>query len=900
MIYWTTEKTKLWRWVVRFVRQLFRAIRISGTFRTNNFRTNKWGTRRQNSLLTLEILESRAMLVSEGSLFSVDRTVSTAGLLGAVSAVAQWGDGTQTNLTVANAPATGPIKVTFNYSLDSTNFFGSAERKAVLQAAADIVFSKYRDVLAAITPTQTNTWKAVFPNPRTGAQQIVNGGNIAANEIVIYVGARDLPGTEVATAGPGGLSWSGTNAWRDAVTGRGQPGALGTTLTDVAPWGGSMTVDPTIKWHFGLTTTGLDADEYDFLSVVSHEFMHILGFGIPRPDVTSSWTRLVSNGTFTGANARAANGGQNVRLSSDLSHWTEGTQSNGQEALMDPTINNTGIRKLPTPLDIAGLQDIGWQLITQQARVTGSKIYADDGSYPTRLTIRGASAGQLIVDLGSTLVTNVAPIITNTVATKTVRVNTPLSITDIGTFTDPGFGSTETFRYEINWGDNRPNSGSLSTGTATIDRAGGVNTLTAGSFNGSHTYTSTGTYTVTYRIIDDNSGSAQRTFSVQVLPPPEIRLSLNTTRISETAGAAILTIDIVGLTNTAPVTVNLLSSDTTEAIVIGSVVIPAGSTRATAAISAIDDALLDGTQSVSFTASSGGIASAPVRLDVTDAETISLSLSIASVREDAGAGAAILRVTRSNTDRQAAVSVALISSSTVVTLPATVSIPAGAGFVDVGVAVADDSIVNGLRNVILRGSATGYIGTEVSLGVIDYEPIQWVSGALTLDEGTGVLSRLIDLSIPSPAPAGGVVLAVSSSVPGRLQIPATVTVLAGQTKVTVPISVINNSFSQNDQNVVLTASAPGYVSTSLGIRVRDDDRSVWTNPNDILDVDNNRRIEPLDALIIINYLNEFGIGQLPLTRPSGELFWLDVSGNGFIEPLDALLVINLLNERAVQ
>ena len=202
----------------------------------------------------METLESRVMLVSEGAVFSVERVVSTAGLLGTVSAVARWGDGSQSNLAVGPTPSSGPIRARFDYQFDTTGFFSVQERRDILQAAADIVFSKYSDVLAAITPSGTNTWQAVFPNPTTGATQVINGGTIAANEIVIYVGARDLPGTTVAQAGPGGLGWSGTTAWGQAVTSRGQGGALGTTLTDVGPWGGSMTVDPTTKWHFGATT----------------------------------------------------------------------------------------------------------------------------------------------------------------------------------------------------------------------------------------------------------------------------------------------------------------------------------------------------------------------------------------------------------------------------------------------------------------------------------------------------------------------------------------------------------------------------------------------------------------------------------------------------------------------
>ncbi len=49
---------------------------------------------------------------------------------------------------------------------------------------------------------------------------------------------------------------------------------------------------------------------------------------------------------------------------------------------MDPSLNGQGIRKLPTPLDLAGLVDIGWNLIGQSVQVSGRHTYGDDLSTP--------------------------------------------------------------------------------------------------------------------------------------------------------------------------------------------------------------------------------------------------------------------------------------------------------------------------------------------------------------------------------------------------------------------------------------------------------------------------------------------------------------------------------------
>jgi hypothetical protein len=71
----------------------------------------------------------------------------------------------------------------------------------------------------------------------------------------------------------------------------------------------------------------------------------------------------------------------------------------------------------------------------------------------------------------------------------------------------------------------------------------------------------------------------------------------------------------------------------------------------------------------------------------------------------------------------------------------------------------------------------------------------------------------------------------------------------------------------------------------------------WRNPADSLDVDGNRAINPLDALLVINELNA-GRTSLPATKTAGEPYF-DVTGDQSIAPLDALLVLNQLNASSV-
>lgn len=68
----------------------------------------------------------------------------------------------------------------------------------------------------------------------------------------------------------------------------------------------------------------------------------------------------------------------------------------------------------------------------------------------------------------------------------------------------------------------------------------------------------------------------------------------------------------------------------------------------------------------------------------------------------------------------------------------------------------------------------------------------------------------------------------------------------------------------------------------------------WTNPVDPLDVDGNGLLAPLDALLVINYINRFGSGRIPESLALRAPYY-DAAGGDDIAPLDALVIINALN-----
>jgi hypothetical protein len=64
------------------------------------------------------------------------------------------------------------------------------------------------------------------------------------------------------------------------------------------------------------------------------------------------------------------------------------------------------------------------------------------------------------------------------------------------------------------------------------------------------------------------------------------------------------------------------------------------------------------------------------------------------------------------------------------------------------------------------------------------------------------------------------------------------------------------------------------------------------------DVDRDGVVSPLDPLIIINYINSNGAGEIQSPGEGESPGDLDVDGDGRVSPLDILIVINTLNQGA--
>ena len=268
----------------------------------------------------------------------------------------------------------------------------------------------------------------------------------------------------------------------------------------------------------------------------------------------------------------------------------------------------------------------------------------------------------------------------------------------------------------------------------------------------------------------------------------------------------------------------------------GTVTVLAGATTATIPVTVIDDTVPESNETVvlKLIGSAGYSVAGPGThtLTIVDDEP---TVSFASASQSAGEGSGTRNVgvtldkapTTDITVKYTVGGTAAAGSDFTIADSGTVTVLAGATTATIPVTIVDDSVGEGDETVVLTLAAPdGYRvvspGTH-TLTIVDNESkVSFASASQRVDEGSGTHNVGVTLD---KAPASAVTLSYTvggTATPGTdyTALSGTVTVPAGATTATIPVTVIDDTAPESNETVVLTlAASGGYQVTSPGTHV---------------------------------------------------------------------------------
>jgi hypothetical protein len=163
----------------------------------------------------------------------------------------------------------------------------------------------------------------------------------------------------------------------------------------------------------------------------------------------------------------------------------------------------------------------------------------------------------------------------------------------------------------------------------------------------------------------------------------------------------------------------------------------------------------------------------------------------------------------------------------------------------------------------------------------------------TVIESIGTIQANIHRNTPTTA---SLTIELGSDNPNKATVPESVTIVEGADATSITITIVDNTITDGVQTATIQANAVDFVANTILLEIVDDDG--WQNLVNRLDVNIDGFLAPIDALLVINELNQPQYvntsGELPALRPADAPRY-DVNGDGSVAPIDALLIINELN-----
>jgi hypothetical protein len=163
------------------------------------------------------------------------------------------------------------------------------------------------------------------------------------------------------------------------------------------------------------------------------------------------------------------------------------------------------------------------------------------------------------------------------------------------------------------------------------------------------------------------------------------------------------------------------------------------------------------------------------------------------------------------------------SNPSEVSVPGRMTIPAGQTSASFDLTVWDDTLVDGPQAIRVTAFALGYVPAGATMEIDDNERATLsieVPPLVTESDGWLPLRGQVSLSAP---PDRDITVYLSSEDMTEVIVPATVVIMAGQTPAPFSIQVLDDWEVDGTQEVVITASVPGWGSEARRIDVEDNE-----------------------------------------------------------------------------
>ncbi len=338
--------------------------------------------------------------------------------------------------------------------------------------------------------------------------------------------------------------------------------------------------------------------------------------------------------------------------------------------------------------------------------------------------------------------------------------------------------------------------------------------------------------------VQETAGTQSNNTGVQTTPVSirkMLSVSLSATQITEgTQNGISVTVSRTGSLASA-VTVNIATELSGRYTIPSTLTIPANQAAASFTISANENNVTEGALQDTVSVTAGGFALAKAGFTLLDNDNPALTISNLPAETTEG-NTVTFRISTSLAP-SAALTVYLTSGNqNRFPLPATVTIAAGATYVDVPVTLAQDSIPEISESVNIAAGAANHSSANASIQVNDDDVpgLELVLQTNSIAESAGYYATQATLRRVAGSNSIAFTANLSASISNTLILPQNISLAKGENEKTFYVGVLDNTQAEGDRQVTITASvfvsscrcsAPpsSSGSVSASIKVTDDD-----------------------------------------------------------------------------